>query len=553
MTHAPAVLLALIAGSLPSPVDVLQEPDGVTLGDPSFEALPGARADFGRLGGSVYQIEIPDRWNGRLVLFMHGYGELAPTADVSAARLPSVPDRPGLRLGRLQLQQHLADPGSGGRRDRGPLGPVRPQVRATDAVYATGQSMGGAATHVAAERYGNRFDGALGLCGAASQTPATAITADFFAAAAYVAGVTQRELDRTSSVHALIRDRILPRLRRPAARRRFLDIMVSLTGGPRAFDREGFRMEEETNWERAELLVSAGIAPTAAPCTGSGRRARSPVAPSTGAWSAFTSTVPCGGRSSRVTRSAGRSDADDHAAHDGRRTGPDRAGPHPAPARRRRRPRPPPGPAGVPRPRALRLHDHRVGGSFEALVRWVEHGVRPAGHDVLNPRLDRLRRRFELIPRPGTPEADAVPGAPLRAVVRARLTLDGRPFDARFLGAVVLRDGLVTPCQLALARGAPGGHGDPGDGGRRGERLRRAGRADRALDLRARADHLQPPDMALACSRARCACTPRSRAAGPTPRWRRGRSSRARCSGATGASYQAGRASTPTSARRAAA
>ena len=83
MTHAPTVLLALIAGSLPAPVDVLQEPDGVTLGDPSFEALPGARADFGRLGGSIYQIELPDRWNGGLVLFMHGYGELAPTAEVS--------------------------------------------------------------------------------------------------------------------------------------------------------------------------------------------------------------------------------------------------------------------------------------------------------------------------------------------------------------------------------------------------------------------------------------------------------------------------------------
>ena len=37
--------------------------------------------------------------------------------------------------------------------------------------------------------------------------------------------------------------------------------MVVLTGGPRAFDREGFRMEEETNWRRAELLVAAGLAP----------------------------------------------------------------------------------------------------------------------------------------------------------------------------------------------------------------------------------------------------------------------------------------------------
>ena len=55
----------------------------MTLGDPAFEPLPGARADFGRLGGSVYQIEVPANWNGRLVLYMHGYGELRPTAEVS--------------------------------------------------------------------------------------------------------------------------------------------------------------------------------------------------------------------------------------------------------------------------------------------------------------------------------------------------------------------------------------------------------------------------------------------------------------------------------------
>ena len=36
--------------------------------------------------------------------------------------------------------------------------------------------------------------------------------------------------------------------------------MISLTGGRRPFDREGFRMEDETNWQRAALLVATGIA-----------------------------------------------------------------------------------------------------------------------------------------------------------------------------------------------------------------------------------------------------------------------------------------------------
>ena len=75
---------------------------------------------------------------------------------------------------------------------------------------------------------------------------------------------------------------------------------------------------------------------------------------------------------------------------------------------------------------------------LEALVRWVGHGVAPAGND-LRRRLGELRRRFELNPRPGTPEADAVPGARRRVVLHGRLTLDGRPFDARLLGAVVRR------------------------------------------------------------------------------------------------------------------
>src|SRR4051812_24970976 len=82
------VLFASSAGAaaakpLPRPVHVRPEPEGVMLGDPAFEPLPGARAEYGRLGGSVYQLEVPRRWNGRLVLYLHGYGELRPTAEVS--------------------------------------------------------------------------------------------------------------------------------------------------------------------------------------------------------------------------------------------------------------------------------------------------------------------------------------------------------------------------------------------------------------------------------------------------------------------------------------
>jgi hypothetical protein len=88
--------------------------------------------------------------------------------------------------------------------------------------------------------------------------------------------------------------------------------------------------------------------------------------------------------------------------------------------------------------------------NLEALRRWVERGLRPRGHDVLTRHLGALRPRFELSPRAGTPEGDAVPGARRRVALSGRLRLGGKPFDSRFLGAVVRKDGLVTPCQLTL-------------------------------------------------------------------------------------------------------
>src|SRR4029453_10302755 len=41
--------------------------------DATFAALPGAKAFFGEYDGGTYRIEVPERWNGELVLWAHGY------------------------------------------------------------------------------------------------------------------------------------------------------------------------------------------------------------------------------------------------------------------------------------------------------------------------------------------------------------------------------------------------------------------------------------------------------------------------------------------------
>ena len=65
-----------------------------------------------------------------------------------------------------------------------------------------------------------------------------------------------------------------------------------------------------------------------------------------------------------------------------------------------------------------------------------------------------------------------------RVVVRGKATLDGAAFDAEFLGSVVLRDGLVTPCQAQIPRVTRGHYAidvlaqSAGDGcGRRGAHI----------------------------------------------------------------------------------
>ena len=46
---------------------------GMAARRPAFEALPGAKAFFGKYDGGLYRIEIPDTWNGELVLYAHGF------------------------------------------------------------------------------------------------------------------------------------------------------------------------------------------------------------------------------------------------------------------------------------------------------------------------------------------------------------------------------------------------------------------------------------------------------------------------------------------------
>jgi hypothetical protein len=423
---------------LPPPVSVRDRPEAA-LADPAFEPLPGARADAGRLGGAVYRIEVPEDWNGRLLLWMHGFEEFEAEAEVTAPDFRRFLIGQGFAWGASSFSSTSLIPGRAADETAALWDHfVRRHGRPTW-TYVSGLSMGGWATHIAAERYGDRFDGALGLCGAVGTTPALSIVPDFVVAGAAVAGVTQAELDTAPSIGELIEGRILPALAEPRAHERFEDLIIGLTGGPRAFDREGIHLEEETNWRRAGIQVGTGLVP---------RRDPHPLGPEAVRLRTDDSALRRFTEGMEVTGELRLPLLTLHTTGDGQ-----------VPigqvqALQRRVTAAGAGDRLVPRVVEDPGHCGFTTGEQEAaladLVEWVEHGRRPAGTDVAVDDLRDLDRTFAQLPRAGTPGADEVPGAGERVVLRGRGRLDGAPFDARFTGAVIVREGLSAACQYTL-------------------------------------------------------------------------------------------------------
>jgi hypothetical protein len=277
--------------------------------------------------------------------------------------------------------------------------------------------------------------------------------ADYFAAGAYAAGVTQQEFDATTDIGALIQDHIVPALRDPQVHKRFDDIVIDLTGGPRKFAREGSRAEEETNWRRLRLSVGAGLVgnfdttyrlgPLSDVPSDEFNRAVIRIRPNDDVLRAFVEGNETTGdlRMPLLTlHTTGDGEVPIEQARILRRRV-DAAGKG---GQLVQRVIPDPGHCG------FRTTEQEAG--LEALIAWVEDGVKPAGTNVLVNDLRKLDRTFELSPRAGTRAANEVEGAVERVVLNGNLTVDGKPFDSNFVGAIVQRDGLTTPCQYALPK-----------------------------------------------------------------------------------------------------
>jgi pimeloyl-ACP methyl ester carboxylesterase len=132
----------------------------------AFGATAAVKTEIGTLNGAAYRIDVPENWNGGLVVYCHGYNakpvtyKEEPPNDVAQAFL----DRgyavamSGYSAGGWAIEEALTDTENVRRYFISRHGPVKE-------TWITGHSMGGFLTMTVLERQPTTYNGGLPLCG----------------------------------------------------------------------------------------------------------------------------------------------------------------------------------------------------------------------------------------------------------------------------------------------------------------------------------------------------------------------------------------------------
>jgi pimeloyl-ACP methyl ester carboxylesterase len=210
--------------------------------DSTLQPLPGAKAFAGRYDGGLYNIEIPDKWNGDLVLYAHGQVDnLAPKGSVIRVQAP--------RLRQHWIEQGFAWAASSYRCNGSVYGvglldtmALRDlfvkfnEGRAPGRVFLAGHSLGGRITILGLRQFPDAFAGGLAMCAAGQETTDQRVA--FRAAAELISGVQLSESSITTDMAKLEEIFGKPPDYTPKGRQ-LASIEVEMTGGPRPFVMEG--------------------------------------------------------------------------------------------------------------------------------------------------------------------------------------------------------------------------------------------------------------------------------------------------------------------------
>ena len=241
--------------------------------DPSFAALAGATAHFGRYDGGVYRIEIPEKWNGDLVLWAHGYVD---DAGPQGLRLRVGFPTAGQNGAGPTLREHLIASGfawaassyrcNGYVPGFGLLDTValtdlfaKASGRSPTRTYLTGVSMGGHITLLGMQEFPTRFAAGLALCAAGPGELDFLVAVH--AASELISGISVNNANRDADVAKLAEVYGTPPVYTEKGRQ-LASVQIETSGGARPFALEGLasrfienvsggaRVETRQEWAR---------------------------------------------------------------------------------------------------------------------------------------------------------------------------------------------------------------------------------------------------------------------------------------------------------------
>jgi hypothetical protein len=130
-----------------------------------FPPLPGASAHWGVHAGAAYLIEVPDSWNGDLVIYAHGFRGFDPELTVTPPRIRDHLIANGFAWASSSYSANGYVPATGAHDTHRLAKRFRSLIGKPDRVFLTGDSMGGHVIGFALEQWPNDFDGATPRCG----------------------------------------------------------------------------------------------------------------------------------------------------------------------------------------------------------------------------------------------------------------------------------------------------------------------------------------------------------------------------------------------------
>ena len=155
-----------------------------------FAQLPGlpTQREWGVHNGAGYRIEVPYQWNGKLVMWAHGYRGIGLELTVDNHPLRSFLIANGYAWAASSYSKNAYDPAQGAKDTHALTTFFGGRFGLPNRTYITGASMGGHVTGVVAEQWPQSYDGAMAVCGALGDYELFDFFLDFNVAAQTLSG-----------------------------------------------------------------------------------------------------------------------------------------------------------------------------------------------------------------------------------------------------------------------------------------------------------------------------------------------------------------------------